>query len=623
MSIKIKTGPKIVLGVLAIVGILLILRSPAVLSHLPSNFQKAVAPDKVAMPSIQDAQVKNVTPIPPPSSSPANVQSTLYRIGIWEWNAQNGFIFSVGGKCTTKGSLAEKFGVNICLERQDDTGKMGEGIIACAKELKEGAKQCSTGYNAVIIMSGGVPQFSAINNKLLADLGPEWKLKVIAAVGRSAGEDGYWAPASFKKNPHSIATTEMEGGKDDAGNPVTGLLVGGVIRDDDWNIALKHAGDNGLKNNPDEKTFDPDAVNWINEPDYNTAAADYVAAKCEDRVLVKDGHATGKKVHVCMNGVVTWTPGDVTLATKRGGLVKVASSKDYLMGAVIIGPNKFFSDNHDETVSLIAAALAGGDQVRAYDKNLKLACKIAAEVYNDQGDTGYSNGDYWYKYAKGVHQNDAKGNAVDLGGSAVYGMEDNLIFFGVKDGTNDNFRSIYNQFAKIDLQQYPQLFTAKTTPIPPVSEVESKAYLADAKDKIEGTGSSVGEATSESFDAGTTNGDVIGNRSYSINFATGSAQPLPDGMATINELKDSLAVTRASIELNGHTDNTGNPAANQSLSQARAQAVADALHAAAPASFPRNRFVVHGYGSSKPIADNSTAEGKAQNRRVEVILRAQ
>jgi hypothetical protein len=66
-----------------------------------------------------------------------------------------------------------------------------------------------------------------------------------------------------------------------------GLLVEGVLRDGDWNIAQKWEGDNGIKNNPDEKTWDPDAVNWINASDYNVAAADYVAGKCDDRKVVK------------------------------------------------------------------------------------------------------------------------------------------------------------------------------------------------------------------------------------------------------------------------------------------------------------------------------------------------
>ncbi|MBS1627494.1 MAG: PD40 domain-containing protein [Bacteroidetes bacterium] len=71
------------------------------------------------------------------------------------------------------------------------------------------------------------------------------------------------------------------------------------------------------------------------------------------------------------------------------------------------------------------------------------------------------------------------------------------------------------------------------------------------------------------------------------------------------------------IQINGHTDNTGNEANNQTLSSARAKAVANYLFIKGIAS---NRLKYKGYGATQPIADNNTEEGKAKNRRTEMIV---
>ena len=74
----------------------------------------------------------------------------------------------------------------------------------------------------------------------------------------------------------------------------------------------------------------------------------------------------------------------------------------------------------------------------------------------------------------------------------------------------------------------------------------------------------------------------------------------------------------ANIEIAGHTDTDGDDAANQSLSEKRAQAVTDYL---VRAGLPASRFTPAGYGSTQPIAGNDTDEGKAQNRRIEFVVR--
>ena len=71
------------------------------------------------------------------------------------------------------------------------------------------------------------------------------------------------------------------------------------------------------------------------------------------------------------------------------------------------------------------------------------------------------------------------------------------------------------------------------------------------------------------------------------------------------------------LTINGHTDNTGSNAVNNPLSQHRAQAVAYYLQSRGVAA---SRLAVYGYGSHMPAASNATAEGRAQNRRVEILI---
>ena len=71
------------------------------------------------------------------------------------------------------------------------------------------------------------------------------------------------------------------------------------------------------------------------------------------------------------------------------------------------------------------------------------------------------------------------------------------------------------------------------------------------------------------------------------------------------------------MEIGGHTDNTGNAAANLKLSEARAAAVRARL---VELGVSDAILTAKGYGDTKPVADNGTAEGRAQNRRMEFSL---
>ncbi|WP_410751595.1 OmpA family protein [Citrobacter sp. U14242] len=86
----------------------------------------------------------------------------------------------------------------------------------------------------------------------------------------------------------------------------------------------------------------------------------------------------------------------------------------------------------------------------------------------------------------------------------------------------------------------------------------------------------------------------------------------------INSLVGIKAKPGWLIVVAGHTDNTGNPQLNQTLSQKRAEAVRDWMRDTG--DVPESCFAVQGYGASRPVATNDTPEGRALNRRVEISL---
>ena len=102
-----------------------------------------------------------------------------------------------------------------------------------------------------------------------------------------------------------------------------------------------------------------------------------------------------------------------------------------------------------------------------------------------------------------------------------------------------------------------------------------------------------------------------------INFDTGKATLKPDAAEVIDEIVTALkSKTDLKVKLEGHTDNVGNAAANKKLSDDRANAVMNAIVAK---GIDKARLSAEGFGLEKPIADNNTQEGRAKNRRVELV----
>jgi outer membrane protein OmpA-like peptidoglycan-associated protein len=103
-----------------------------------------------------------------------------------------------------------------------------------------------------------------------------------------------------------------------------------------------------------------------------------------------------------------------------------------------------------------------------------------------------------------------------------------------------------------------------------------------------------------------------------VTFAVGSANLDPGFRTTLDKVASTLTeYEKTYVDVLGHTDSTGTDASNQTLSEQRASTVAGYLSSKGVQSA---RLATKGYGESQPRASNTTDEGRASNRRVEIRL---
>ncbi len=550
---------------------------------------------KVELPQVQDSGKVDVAAAAIPASQRGCDDKPEVRFYLWAWNAQMGLMFANGGPQATKGSLMCGKNVNLRMVREDDSNKMQEALVAFATDLKSGNANPSKGAYFVAIMGDGAATFLKGLNDTLRKIGPEYTAKVVGSAGYSRGEDKFMGPAEWKRNPQTSR----------------GGFVAGVLRDGDWNIAQKWLGDNGLCNNPDEKTYDPGCLNWVNSSDYIDAGEKYISNYCETRPIVQSGKKTGESRKVCVNGVVTWTPGDVNVARKRGGLVAVASTREYSsqMPNTIIGIDKWMQDNRPIVEGMLEAMFQGGDQIKSYPQALKYASGVSASVYNEyQSEPGY-----WEKYYKGVVEPDKMGTPVELGGSSVNNLADNILLFGMAPNTANIFAATYKTFGDIVSQQYPDLLASYDA----ASKVVDTSYI----EAIARRNPQMAPAAMPQFSTAAKVENVVSRRSWNITFDTGQATFTAGTKADLEKLtRDLLVAGNTMVEIHGHTDAVGGADSNQTLSEARAFSVKKYLEGQSSVSFPEGRLRVFSHGQANPIASNATPEGRAKNRRVEIVI---
>ncbi len=559
----------------------------------PQEAQASTVVTKVVLPSEPEASLPSTTHMMPlPSDKPAGVDGVPFTHYLMPWSSQAGLALAVGGTKPTEGSIAAKLGLNVTLVPEPNCDL---SIAAIAKFAQDYKNDESTPGVLCSYMGDGMPTFFANLVKVLEPLGPDYMPVAFYAMGKSFGEDKFMGPAEWKRNPKAAI----------------GKTVSCYLRDGDMNIVLNWASNNNVPVNPDPETYDSLALNLVAATDFKDAAAKYVANYREERFIVRNGMRLSDKVEVGIDAVATWTPGDVTVARMKGGLVSIVSTREYStqMPNITIGIRKWLNNNRSTVENYIVAMAQGGDQVRSFGEAKKKACYIQAAIYNEPNEAG--TGDYWFKYYNGVVERDAQGLQVELGGSMVFNLADATSFFGMGDDHVDRYKVVYTTFGDILSKMYPELIPT----YPPYQQVVDKSFMATVMSNhpelLEGkaleTHYAEGEITEQ-----------VSSGDYSVHFNTGSTQLDESDKQELDKIWKSVVIAEdLRVRIYGHTDNVGNDQANLKLSQGRAAAVADYLTSK---GVPQARVASEGRGETEPVADNGSPAGQAKNRRVQVVL---
>lgn len=572
---QLKTLPKVIIGLAVIGGAGFALNHFGYLS--PKAFVETSVPDKIDLPGAAAPQSTA-----PAVTTAINVQATgseTIRVKTIPWNGTLGMMHA-----NASGAFRAK-GLTVDIKREDDYAKLIADMAAFAKDP-------SQGVHFTVIMGDGLPAYVIGLNSALKPFGAT--AKMIGGVGYSRGED-------------KCIISDTVSAK--------GSLIAGYLGDGDINICIKYAADNGIPVNANPKTYDPEAMNFVgtgsfveaDEKFIASARANFQGGACEER----KNTSTGKNQKVCVTGTATWTPGDVKVFNelkKIGKSIRViGSTKEYAwqMPTAIIGNDKWMQANRTTVEAFLAAILESGEKVRANPQDLMIAATEQAKV------TGEQDASYWAQAFKGFTEQGPNGKPIELGGSTTNGLSDAAFLFGL-NGADDLYRKVYDVYGKISVKYFPDIMPGG---LQAYDSVVDKSYIQ----ALLGKATNIAAADKPTYSGVTT--ETFAAKTYAIEFETGKASFTPAAARILNDLLDQVAVTNLSVQIQGHTDSVGDPTANLALSKARAEAVKNFLMQNAPNTFTNERVQSRGFGDTQPIADNTTAAGRAKNRRVEILLR--
>jgi outer membrane protein OmpA-like peptidoglycan-associated protein/ABC-type nitrate/sulfonate/bicarbonate transport system substrate-binding protein len=339
---------------------------------------------------------------------------------------------------------------------------------------------------------------------------------------------------------------------------------------------------------PDHTVFEFMITNSRLTPDQVTDARKRTLFSPDDYTYARTLFTRGDIDVACL-----WEP-DVTLALDgRRGSHRLFSTADATeLVADVLVARKDFLDSQPDIADRVArvwfAAVDAGERDRPAAARL-----IATAASRFRDELGYEKTLKALDWAKWTTLND------------------NIRMFGL-DGTQPAFDRVYNQADGIWIN-YPQAEIKDRFAPLALRDDRAVRRIWEEKGKPPFT-------KQESYKQRVAQvGSAVFTKPVSVNFATNSSDLDAEALAIVNQqILPQLEITRSMyVRIEGNTDNIGNKAINQRISELRAQAIVDFLISR---DIDRDRMVAKGNGAGNPVASNATPEGRATNRRTDVLF---
>ena len=524
-------------------------------------------------------------------------QSNAIKGGMYAWTGEFALLAANGGKQTKKGSLMEQEKVSVQITRQDMYDDLINGLVLATDDYSQGAKYARNqkAFDFVVAMGDGSPFFiSTCQNKIDEKHGEgKYTVQASAVIGVSNGEDKLIAPYEWVNNPQLAI----------------GKTVSVVVGDGDFILLLNWCALNNIPVNPNFGTWDETKLNIWNSKDYDyiESAKELIQSQINGQLFdmrtIKNGEITEKIVQKKIDACATWSPADELAFSKLAsrGFVDVISTKELRnqMPTTIFTIKEWTEKNSDEYERMLSAIYIAANQIKQYPSWLDAASNAAADVFGEKPPS------FWKKIYESYPM---KGSArdVSIGGSRVFNLADAKEYLGLDKKGVDKMEIVYTQVNTFIDNMKMRDDIKKSVPY---SQAINKSYVSSINN--------INEGEADVLDYGRTATTVVTKGNFNIEFALNSSQILDfEDLETLRNVLIQADGTK--IILIGHTDSSGSSSVNYPLSENRAKAVANYLM---ENGIPYSRIQdVSGVGSQKPIAPNTTAEGRAKNRRVEVKI---